>query len=64
MTDGTVDYNASHYRISVYHDLAKVAVNRLAFSGFKDLDGSQPDIWRFLEEIRERGLDAGPNEYR
>ena len=25
-------YNASHYRISVYYDLAKVAVNRLAFS--------------------------------
>jgi NAD(P)-dependent dehydrogenase (short-subunit alcohol dehydrogenase family) len=32
MTDGTTKYNASHYRISVYYDLAKVAVNRLAFS--------------------------------
>lgn len=32
VTDGTTDYNASHYRISVYYDLAKVAVNRLAFS--------------------------------
>ena len=32
VTDGTNDYNASHYRISVYYDLAKVAVNRLAFS--------------------------------
>lgn len=32
MTDGTTDYNAAHYRISVYYDLAKVAVNRLAFS--------------------------------
>ena len=32
MTDGTADYNASHYRISVFYDLAKVAVNRLAFS--------------------------------
>ena len=32
MTDGTTDYNAGHYRISVYYDLAKVAVNRLAFS--------------------------------
>ena len=158
MTDGTTDYNASHYRISVYYDLAKVAVNRLAFSqghelephgatavaitpgwlrsemmldnfgvseenwrdairttpgdnrcaaspdfalsespryvgravvalaadpdrarwnqksvssgqlareyGFKDIDGSQPDIWRFMEEIREPGLDANPNDYR
>jgi NAD(P)-dependent dehydrogenase (short-subunit alcohol dehydrogenase family) len=32
VTDGTVDYNASHYRLSVFYDLAKVAVNRLAFS--------------------------------
>ena len=32
VTDGTTRYNATHYRISVYYDLAKVAVNRLAFS--------------------------------
>ena len=32
VTDGTVDYNATRYRISVFYDLAKVAVNRLAFS--------------------------------
>jgi len=32
VTDGTTTYNASHYRISVYYDLAKIAVNRLAFS--------------------------------
>jgi NAD(P)-dependent dehydrogenase (short-subunit alcohol dehydrogenase family) len=32
VTDGTVDYNAAHYRISVFYDLAKVAVNRLAYS--------------------------------
>ena len=32
VTDGTADYNASHYRISAFYDLAKVAVNRLAFS--------------------------------
>ncbi|HUR83315.1 MAG TPA: SDR family oxidoreductase [Thermoanaerobaculia bacterium] len=32
VTDGTVEYNSSHYRISVFYDLAKVAVGRLAFS--------------------------------
>jgi NAD(P)-dependent dehydrogenase (short-subunit alcohol dehydrogenase family) len=32
VTDGTTKYNATHYRISVYYDLAKTAVNRLAFS--------------------------------
>jgi len=32
VTDGTTKYNSSHYRISVYYDLAKVAVNRLAYS--------------------------------
>lgn len=32
VTDGTLDYNASNYRISVFYDLAKVAVNRLGYS--------------------------------
>jgi NAD(P)-dependent dehydrogenase (short-subunit alcohol dehydrogenase family) len=32
VTDGTAEYNASRYRISVFYDLAKQAVNRLAFS--------------------------------
>ena len=157
VTDGTTDYNASRYRLSVFYDLAKVAVNRLAFSqghelephgatavaitpgwlrsemmldnfgvseanwrdaidrkladnehsapadfalsespryvgraiaalaadpdrarwnqksvssgqlareyGFTDLDGSQPDIWRYIEDVRERGLQADLNDY-
>jgi NAD(P)-dependent dehydrogenase (short-subunit alcohol dehydrogenase family) len=158
VTDGTADYNATRYRLCVYYDLAKVAVNRLAFSqghelapygatavaitpgwlrsemmldnfavseqnwrdsvsrtadddlpaapadfalsespryvgravvavasdpdrsrwnqksvdsgrlaseyGFTDVDGSQPDVWRFIEEIRERGLEADLDDYR
>ncbi len=32
--------------------------------GFTDVDGSQPDIWRFIEGIREPGLDADPADYR
>jgi NAD(P)-dependent dehydrogenase (short-subunit alcohol dehydrogenase family) len=32
VTDGTTEFNASRYRISVFYDLAKAAVNRLAFS--------------------------------
>ena len=158
VTDGTNEYNASYYRISVFYDLSKVAVNRLAFSqghelqpygataiaitpgwlrseimldsfgvseenwldaikttpeksrpgapqdfalsespryvgravvalasdpdrarwnkqsvssgqlaseyGFRDVDGSQPDIWRFIKEIRGRGLEGNPNDYR
>jgi NAD(P)-dependent dehydrogenase (short-subunit alcohol dehydrogenase family) len=38
VTDGTAAYNASHYRISVFYDLAKVAVNRLAFSQGQELE--------------------------
>ena len=158
VTDGTAEYNASHYRISVFYDLAKIAVTRLAFSqghelaahgaaavaltpgwlrsemmldnfgvteetwrdavdparagrapsappdfalsespryvgravaalaadphrarwnqrslssgqlareyGFTDLDGSRPDIWRYIEEVRERGRDGGHEGYR
>src|SRR5262249_30290310 len=32
ITDGTSEYNTSRYRLSVFYDLAKAAVNRLAFS--------------------------------
>jgi NAD(P)-dependent dehydrogenase (short-subunit alcohol dehydrogenase family) len=32
VTDGTTEYNAGEYRISAFYDLAKVSVNRLAFS--------------------------------
>jgi NAD(P)-dependent dehydrogenase (short-subunit alcohol dehydrogenase family) len=149
VTDGTAEHNASRYRISVFYDLAKVAVNRLAFSQghelepfgatavaitpgwlrsemmldnfgvseanwresdtappdfglsespryvgravvalasdpdrarwnqqsvdsgrlareyrFTDIDGSQPDIWRFIEEVGEPGLDAALDDYR
>jgi NAD(P)-dependent dehydrogenase (short-subunit alcohol dehydrogenase family) len=38
VTDGTDDYNADNYRISVFYDLAKTAVNRLAFSQGTELD--------------------------
>jgi hypothetical protein len=31
---------------------------------FTDLDGSRPDIWRFIEEIREAGLDGNFDDYR
>lgn len=32
VSDGTSDHNAANYRISTFYDLAKVSVNRLAFS--------------------------------
>jgi NAD(P)-dependent dehydrogenase (short-subunit alcohol dehydrogenase family) len=35
--DGTTEYNATNYRLSTFYDLAKVSVNRLAFSQSRDL---------------------------
>jgi NAD(P)-dependent dehydrogenase (short-subunit alcohol dehydrogenase family) len=32
MTDGTTEYNDVNYRVSFFYDLAKAAVNRMAFS--------------------------------
>jgi NAD(P)-dependent dehydrogenase (short-subunit alcohol dehydrogenase family) len=150
MTDGTREYNADHYRLSIFYDLAKTAVIRLAYAqgeelaphgctavaltpgwmrsemmlenygvteanwrdgaatnphfaaisesprfvgravaalaadsdvhrrnggsfssgglareyGFTDLDGSQPDCWRYLVEVVEAGLPADPTAYR
>ena len=157
VTDGTADYNESQYRISVFYDLVKQSVNRLAFSqghelepymaaavaitpgwlrsemmlenfcvtesnwrdalddraggepkappdfalsespryigravvalatdpdrkqwnkkslssgelarhyGFTDIDGSRPDIWRYMTEVREKGGLANLGDYR
>jgi NAD(P)-dependent dehydrogenase (short-subunit alcohol dehydrogenase family) len=32
--------------------------------GFTDVDGSQPDCWRYLVEVQEPGLPADPTGYR
>jgi NAD(P)-dependent dehydrogenase (short-subunit alcohol dehydrogenase family) len=37
MTDGTREYNAEHYRLSAFYDLAKNAVIRLAFAQAQEL---------------------------
>jgi NAD(P)-dependent dehydrogenase (short-subunit alcohol dehydrogenase family) len=146
MTDGTREYNAEHYRLSAFYDLAKTAVIRLAFAqgtelaphgctavaltpgwmrseimlehygvteenwrdgaavnphfaaisesprfvgravaalasdpevtgrnggsfssgglareyGFTDVDGSQPDAWRYMVEVQDAGRPADP----
>jgi NAD(P)-dependent dehydrogenase (short-subunit alcohol dehydrogenase family) len=149
VTDGTDDYNAKTYRVSFFYDLAKAAVNRMAFAlahelqphgatalsltpgwlrseamldayrvteenwrdatrisphfaisespafvgravaalaqdpdvsrwngtsvssgqlakvyGFTDLDGSQPDAWRYLVEVQDAGRPADVTGYR
>jgi len=159
VTDGTADYNAANYRLCAFYDLAKVSVNRLAFSlghelaplgatavaltpgwlrsemmldnyqvseddwrdaldrgraerglpvappgfgvsespryvgravvalatdpdrarwnqrsvdsgtlareyGFTDVDGSRPDVWRYMAEVTEGGRDAAAADYR
>jgi NAD(P)-dependent dehydrogenase (short-subunit alcohol dehydrogenase family) len=37
VTDGTAEYNAEHYRLSPFYDLAKMAVIRMAWAHAKDL---------------------------
>ncbi|MBB4185665.1 SDR family oxidoreductase [Sinorhizobium terangae] len=37
VTDGTAEYNAEHYRLSPFYDLAKVSANRMAWAHAKDL---------------------------
>jgi NAD(P)-dependent dehydrogenase (short-subunit alcohol dehydrogenase family) len=41
VTDGTADYNANHYRLSPFYDLAKTAVTRLAWAHAQDLPKHQ-----------------------
>ena len=38
MTDGTREYNAEHYRLSTFYDLAKTAVLRLGFAQAQELE--------------------------
>jgi NAD(P)-dependent dehydrogenase (short-subunit alcohol dehydrogenase family) len=38
VTDGTFEYNADHYRLSTFYDLAKLSINRLAFSQGHELE--------------------------
>jgi NAD(P)-dependent dehydrogenase (short-subunit alcohol dehydrogenase family) len=149
VTDGTDEYNATTYRVSFFYDLAKAAVNRMAFAlahelrpygatavsltpgwlrseamleiygvtesnwrdatarephfaisetpafvgravaalardpdvarwngkslssgqlarvyGFTDLDGSQPDAWRYITEVQDAGEPADTTGYR
>jgi len=149
VTDGTDEYNATNYRVSFFYDLAKAAVNRMAFAlarelephnatavcltpgwlrseamleaygvtesnwrdaaartphfaisespayvgravaalaqdpdvsrwngrslssgqlakvyGFTDVDGSQPDAWRYLTEVQDVGKPADTTGYR
>ena len=38
VTDGTDEYNKGHYRVSFFYDLAKAAVNRMAFALAHELE--------------------------
>jgi NAD(P)-dependent dehydrogenase (short-subunit alcohol dehydrogenase family) len=38
VTDGTAEYNATHYRLSPFYDLAKTSVTRMAWAHSKDLE--------------------------
>ena len=149
VNDGTAEYNATHYRVSFFYDLAKASVNRIAFAlahelqphnatavsltpgwlrsemmldaygvtesnwreatrrtphfaisespsfvgravvalaqdpnvsrwnghslssgqlakiyGFTDLDGSQPDCWKYVTEVQDAGKSADVTGYR
>jgi NAD(P)-dependent dehydrogenase (short-subunit alcohol dehydrogenase family) len=44
MTDGTAEYNADHYRVSMFYDLAKTSVIRIA--------------WALGEELRDHDATA------
>ena len=43
VTDGTDEYNATNYRVSFFYDLAKAAVNRMAFALAHELAAPRRD---------------------
>ena len=32
--------------------------------GFSDVDGSRPDVWRYIEQVGETGLQVNLDDYR
>ena len=32
--------------------------------GFTDIDGSQPDVWRYIRDTAASDLDPDPDDYR
>jgi hypothetical protein len=32
--------------------------------GFTDLDGSRPDVWRYIQDVEGGKTDANPGDYR
>ena len=41
-----------------------IAVELAKIYGFTDLDGSQPDAWRYLVEVQDAGKPADESGYR
>ncbi|HTG93144.1 MAG TPA: SDR family oxidoreductase [Pyrinomonadaceae bacterium] len=41
VTDGPADYNQDHYRVSLFYDLAKTAINRIAWTQAQELQKHQ-----------------------
>ena len=57
VTDGTAEYNATHYRLSPFYDLAKVAVTRMAWAHAK-IRTARRDIRRAHARLVAVGDDA------
>ena len=53
VTDGTAEYNADHYRVNAFYDLAKTAVIRLAWAQAQELGAA-----RLHRGGAHAGLDA------
>ena len=41
VTDGPADYNHDHYRVSLFYDLAKTSINRIAWTQAQELEKHQ-----------------------
>ena len=53
VTDGTAEYNATHYRVSFFYDLAKAANLRMAFA-----------LAQYVVEVQDAGKPADAAGYR
>jgi NAD(P)-dependent dehydrogenase (short-subunit alcohol dehydrogenase family) len=70
VNDGTREYNAavvalaSDAKMSRWHGQSLSCGALAREYGFTDVDGSQPDAWRYLIEVQEAGKPADVTGYR
>jgi hypothetical protein len=57
-------HEMGHYLVARWNGMSLSSGQLARIYGFTDLDGSQPDAWRYLVEVQDPGKPADVTGYR